>query len=62
MSKLENGWYKKWNSLNVNVAKRLTPTREINQGREIVSAAVEEQWNRWYAIDPKKGNIYRRKW
>ena len=30
MSKLEKRQYKKWNSLNVNVAKRLTPTRDIN--------------------------------
>ena len=29
--------------MNVNVAKRLTSTRDINQGREIVSAAVEEE-------------------
>ena len=43
MSKLEKRQYKKWNSLNVNVAKRLTPTRDINQGRVIVSAAVEEE-------------------
>ena len=42
MSKLEKRRYKKWNCLNVNVAKRLTPTRDINQGRVIVSAAVEE--------------------
>ena len=43
MIKLEKRRYKKWNSLNVSVAKRLTTTRDINQGREIVSAAVEEQ-------------------
>ena len=29
--------------MNVNLAKRLTPIRDINQGREIVSVAVVEE-------------------
>lgn len=43
MSKLEKRRYKKWSTLNINVAKRITPTRDINQGRKIVLVAMEEE-------------------
>ena len=43
MSELEKRRYKKWNSLYVNVARGLIPTRDINQGSEIVSAAIQKE-------------------